>query len=78
MDRTFPGLPLPLPEVLGTKVGRLVAAEFARHQGIMDSPGSDNPAGSQRWAADRFVRFGATRGLQIRKPAGSSKPLAQR
>ena len=29
MDRRFPGLTLVLPDVLGTKVGRLVAAEFA-------------------------------------------------
>ena len=29
LDRCFPGLTLVLPDVLGTKVGRLVAAEFA-------------------------------------------------
>ena len=29
LDRTFPGLTLALPDILGTKVGRLVAAEFA-------------------------------------------------
>jgi hypothetical protein len=29
MDRCFPGLTVVLPDVLGTKVGRLVAAEFA-------------------------------------------------
>lgn len=29
LDRAFPGLTLALPDVLGTKVGRLVAAEFA-------------------------------------------------
>ena len=29
LDRCFPGLTLALPEVLGTQVGRLVAAEFA-------------------------------------------------
>ena len=29
LDRCFPGLTLALPDVLGTKVGRLVAAEFA-------------------------------------------------
>ena len=29
LDRSFPGLTLALPDVLGTKVGRLVAAEFA-------------------------------------------------
>ena len=29
LDRTFPGLTLALPDVLGTKVGRLVAEHFA-------------------------------------------------
>ena len=29
LDRSFPGLTLALPDVLATKVGRLVAAEFA-------------------------------------------------
>ena len=39
LDRTFPGLTRALPDVLGTKVGRLVAAEFA------------DPPGWPRWAA---------------------------
>ena len=39
LDRTFPGLTLALPDVLATKVGRLVAAEFA------------DPPGSPPWAA---------------------------
>lgn len=56
LDRTFPGLTLALPDVLGTKVGRMVAAEFA------------DPARLAALGASRFVRFGATRGLQIRKP----------
>ncbi len=56
LDRTFPGLTLALPDVLGTKVGRLVAAEFA------------DPARLTALGASRFIRFGATRGLQIRKP----------
>lgn len=29
LDRAFPGLALVLPDALGTKVGRLVAGEFA-------------------------------------------------
>jgi transposase len=29
LDRSFPGLTLALPDVLGTRIGRLVAAEFA-------------------------------------------------
>jgi transposase len=54
LDRTFPGLTIALPDVLGTKVGRLVAAEFA------------DPARLAALGSRRFIRFGATRGLQIR------------
>jgi transposase len=56
LDRAFPGLTLALPDVLGTKVGRLVATEFA------------DPARLNALGSTRFIRFGATRGLQIRKP----------
>lgn len=56
LDRTFPGLTLALPDVLATKVGRLVAAEFA------------DPTRLAALGARRFIRFGAARGLQIRKP----------
>lgn len=56
LDRTFPGLTRALPDVLGTKVGRLVAAEFA------------DPTRLAALGVSRFIRFGATRGLQIRKP----------
>jgi transposase len=56
LDRSFPGLTLALPDVLGTKVGRLVAAEFA------------DPARLAALGVSRFIRFGATRGLQIRQP----------
>ena len=56
LDRSFPGLTLAVPDVLGTKVGRLVAAEFA------------DPARLATLGATRFIRFGATRGLQIRRP----------
>jgi transposase len=45
LDRTFPGLTLALPDVLGTKVGRLVAAEFA------------DPARLAALGAGRFIRF---------------------
>ena len=45
LDRSFPGLTLALPDVLGTKVGRLVAAEFAdparlSAMGVVSSSGS--------------------------------------
>lgn len=56
LDRTFPGLTLALPDVLGTKVGRLVAAEFP------------DPARLAALGPSRFIKFGAARGLQIRKP----------
>ena len=56
LDRTFPGLTLALPDVLATKVGRLVAAEFA------------DPARLAALGASRFIRFGKARGLQIRRP----------
>ena len=56
LDRSFPGLTRALPDVLGTKVGRLVASEFA------------DPARLAALGSSRFVRFGATRGLQIRRP----------
>ena len=58
LDRTFPGLTLALPDVLATKVGRLVAAEFA------------DPARLAALGSSRFIRFGATRGLQIRQAGG--------
>lgn len=56
LDRTFPGLTLALPDVLATKVGRLVATEFP------------DPARLTALGSSRFIRFGATRGLQIRRP----------
>jgi transposase len=56
LDRAFPGLTLALPDVLGTKVGRLIAAEFA------------DPARLAGLGTSRFVRFAATRGLQVRRP----------
>jgi transposase len=55
LDRSFPGVTRALPDVLGTKVGRLLAAEFA------------DPARLAALGSSRFIRFGATRGLQIRR-----------
>jgi len=66
LDRTFPGLTLALPDVLGTKVGRLVAAEFA------------DPTRLAALGSNRFIRFGATRGLQIRKPVADRLVQAAR
>jgi len=56
LDRSFPGLTLALPDVLGTKVGRLVAGHFA------------DPERLAALGATRFIRFAATRGLRVRRP----------
>ena len=56
LDRCFPGLTLALPDVLGTKVGRLVAEHFA------------DPRRLAGLGSARFVRYAATRGLQVRRP----------
>lgn len=66
LDRTFPGLTLALPDVLATKVGRLVAAEFA------------DPARLAALGSSRFIRFGATRGLQVRRPTADKLVEAAR
>jgi transposase len=66
LDRCFPGLTVALPDVLGTKVGRLVAAEFAD---------------SHRLAAlgvTRFVRFAANRGLRVRRSTAERLVAAAR
>lgn len=56
LDRSFPGLTLALPDVLGTKVGRLVAAHFA------------DPKRLTALGPARFVRFAAARNVQVRRP----------
>ena len=56
LDRAFPGLTLALPDVLGTKIGRLVAAEFT------------DPARLSALGATRLIRFAAARDVQLRRP----------
>jgi len=56
LDRAFPGLTLALPDVLGTKIGRLVAAEFA------------DPARLSALRVSRLIRFAAARDVQVRRP----------
>lgn len=56
LDRCFPGLNLALPDVLGTKVGRLVAEHFA------------DPDRLATLGPSRFIRFAKTRGLRVRQP----------
>jgi transposase len=53
LDRCFPGLATALPDVLGTKVGRLVAAEFT------------DPARLAALGTGRFRRFAAARDVQV-------------
>lgn len=56
LDRAFPGLTRALPDVLGTKIGRLVAAEFS------------DPARLCALGASRLIRFAAIRDVQLRRP----------
>jgi len=55
LDRAFPGLTLALPDVLSTKVGRLVAEHFT-------DPGRLVSLGEAR-----FIRFAATRDLIVQR-----------
>jgi transposase len=55
LDRAFPGLTLALPDVLATKVGRLVAEHFT------------DPARLASLGEARFIRFAATRGLIVQR-----------
>ena len=66
LDRCFPGLTLALPDVLGTKIGRLVAAEFA------------DPHRLAALGVTRFVRFAANRGLRVRRSAADRLVAAAR
>ena len=66
LDRSFPGLTLALPDVLGTKVGRLVAEHFA------------DPARLTSLGVARFIRFAATRGLQVSRPVAERLVAAAR
>lgn len=66
LDRCFPGLTLALPDVLGTKVGRLVARDFA------------DPRRLAVLGSGRFIRFAAARGLQVRRPVADRLVVAAR
>ena len=56
LDRAFPGLTLALPDVLGTRIGRLVATEFT------------DPARLAALGVNRLIRFAAARDVQLRRP----------
>jgi transposase len=66
LDRAFPGLTLALPDVLGTKAGRLVAEHFA------------DPARLAALGPARLVRFAAARDLQLRRPLAQRLVAAAR
>jgi transposase len=66
LDRAFPGLILALPDVLGTKIGRLIAAEFA------------DPARLAGLGASRLIRFAAARDVQLRRPVAERLVAAAR
>jgi transposase len=55
LDRAFPGLTLAISDVLGTKVGRLVAGHFA------------DPTRLTRLGAERFRSYAARRGVQVNR-----------
>lgn len=56
LDLAFPGLTLALPDVMGTKIGRLIAAEFS------------DPARLLALGPARFTRFAAARDVRVREP----------
>jgi transposase len=66
LDRSFPGLTLALPDVLGTKVGRLVAAHFA------------DPKRLAALGTTRFILFAGSRGLQVCRPVADRLVTAAR
>lgn len=66
LDRTFPGLTLALPDVLATKVGRLVVEHFT------------DPVRLAALGEARFIRFAANRGLQVRGPLAARLVAAAR
>jgi transposase len=55
LDRAFPGLTLAVSDVLGSKVGRLIAAQFA------------DPARLAHLGVERFRDFAARRGVQVNR-----------
>jgi transposase len=66
LDRAFPGLTRALPDVLGTKIGRLVATEFA------------DPARLSALGVNRLIRFAAARDVQLRRAVAERLVTAAR
>lgn len=66
LDRCFPGLSTAISDVLGTKVGRLVAAHFP------------DPARLAHLGVDRFRGFAARRGVQVNRTVAGRLVAAAR
>jgi transposase len=66
LDRAFPGLTLAISDVLGTKVGRLVAAHFA------------DPARLAHLGVQRFRDFAARRNLHVNRTVAGRLVTAAR
>jgi transposase len=66
LDRAFPGLTIALPDVLATKVGRMLVEHFA------------DPARLASLGETRFVRFAATRGLIVQRRVAARLVAAAR
>jgi hypothetical protein len=66
LDRAFPGLTRALPDVLGTKAGRLIAGQFA------------DPARLCALGASRLIRFAAARDIPPRRPLADRLVAAAR
>lgn len=66
LDRAFPGLTLALPDVLATRVGRLVVEHFT------------DPARLVSLGESRFIRFASTRELPVTRPVAGRLVAAAR
>ena len=56
LDRAFPGLSPALPDVLGTKIGRLIVAELS------------DPARLAAWSASQLIGFAAAHDIRLHRP----------
>src|SRR5262245_21409287 len=66
LGRGFPGFTRSVPDVLGSKSGRLVATEFA------------DPARLSALGVTRLIRFAAARDIQLRRPVAHRLVTAAR
>jgi transposase len=66
LDRAFPGLTMVLPDVLATKIGRLIAAELA------------DPARVRALGPSRLIRFARAREVKLRRELADRLVIAAR